>query len=232
MIFQQRKPFHELVQSEATARAYDRYLLSRNQYKQELITSMARTITRGPALELNGGFGFIGIELLKRKRFPLFSECSRPWSQALYRDKIANHGLDGVCRLFVGEAGMLPFASGEFEVVYAVNSMHEWEDPLPFLKEIHRVLRPGGTAFLNDLRRDADPYITEYIIREMAGDESEEGRSHLDFFLHSLQSTYSSGEVRDMVEARGFPESHLDTEEAMTFTIKIFKKESLPCSKN
>lgn len=44
----------------------------------------------------------------------------------------------------VGEADALPFADGTFDAVVAVESFQFWNEPLRALREIGRVLRPGG----------------------------------------------------------------------------------------
>jgi ubiquinone/menaquinone biosynthesis C-methylase UbiE len=48
------------------------------------------------------------------------------------------------------------FPDASFDVVVSTLSLHHWSDPLQVLREIKRVLKPGGTAFILDLRRDAN----------------------------------------------------------------------------
>src|SRR5689334_21595465 len=46
--------------------------------------------------------------------------------------------------LRVAEAQALPFPDEAFDLVYAVNSYHQWPDPEAALAEIAGVLKPGG----------------------------------------------------------------------------------------
>jgi len=55
----------------------------------------------------------------------------------------------------LADAGEMPFADGEFDVVVSTLSLHHWEDPIAVLREIKRVLAPGGVAMIADIRRDA-----------------------------------------------------------------------------
>ncbi len=57
-------------------------------------------------------------------------------------------------RLLRGDAGRLPFADASFERVVCTNSFHHYPEPLPALREIRRVLRPGGVLSLLDPRKD------------------------------------------------------------------------------
>lgn len=52
----------------------------------------------------------------------------------------------------VGDAAALPFADASFEVVVSTLSMHHWDDASAGLTEIARVLHPGGTALIWDVR--------------------------------------------------------------------------------
>ena len=53
--------------------------------------------------------------------------------------------------IVVGDVAALPFASGSFDVAVSTFSMHHWADPAAGIAELHRVLRPGGRAFVWDL---------------------------------------------------------------------------------
>jgi SAM-dependent methyltransferase len=52
----------------------------------------------------------------------------------------------------VGDVAALPFEDSAFDLVVSTLSMHHWSDPAAGLREIRRVLRPGGRALIWDLR--------------------------------------------------------------------------------
>jgi ubiquinone/menaquinone biosynthesis C-methylase UbiE len=49
-----------------------------------------------------------------------------------------------------GPAEKLPLESGSARVVLAINSLHHWDDPDLGLREVMRVLAPGGRFFIGD----------------------------------------------------------------------------------
>lgn len=51
----------------------------------------------------------------------------------------------------VGDVAALPFPDASFDLVMSTLSAHHWPDPATGLEEIHRVLRPGGVAWIYDL---------------------------------------------------------------------------------
>ena len=65
--------------------------------------------------------------------------------------------VEGRPSFVVGDAASLPFPDRSFDMVVSTLSMHHWADPTAGMAEIHRVLRPGGRAFIWDLRPGAVP---------------------------------------------------------------------------
>lgn len=59
---------------------------------------------------------------------------------------------DGRLRFEVGDVGRLPFESGSIDFVVSTLSQHHWPEPAAVFSEMRRVLRPGGAAFVYDLR--------------------------------------------------------------------------------
>lgn len=58
-------------------------------------------------------------------------------------------GLSNV-EFLVGDAENLPFGDESFDAVLCSNSFHHYPNPGAFLREAHRVLRPGGKLILRD----------------------------------------------------------------------------------
>lgn len=50
----------------------------------------------------------------------------------------------GKVELQLGSASQLPFPDGSFNKVFCINVAHFWQDPLPPIQEMRRVLRDGG----------------------------------------------------------------------------------------
>ncbi|MGZ4136745.1 MAG: class I SAM-dependent methyltransferase [Actinomycetota bacterium] len=67
-------------------------------------------------------------------------------------------GTDRRLSFVVGDAAALAFPDGSFDLVVSTMSMHHWEDPAAGLREIARVLRPGGRALVWDLRPGVVPF--------------------------------------------------------------------------
>jgi len=56
---------------------------------------------------------------------------------------------DAALDLRLGDAGDLPFPDERFDVVFAVNSFHQWPDKERALAEMAGVLKPGGDLMLS-----------------------------------------------------------------------------------
>ena len=66
------------------------------------------------------------------------------------RATLAARGLLGGVELAVGDAFALPFEDGAFDVVHAHQVLQHVHDPVAALKEMRRVVRPGGTVAVRD----------------------------------------------------------------------------------
>jgi ubiquinone/menaquinone biosynthesis C-methylase UbiE len=49
----------------------------------------------------------------------------------------------------------MPFADGSFDLIVCQAAFKNFRRPMTALSEMHRVLRPGGQAVIQDLRKEA-----------------------------------------------------------------------------
>jgi ubiquinone/menaquinone biosynthesis C-methylase UbiE len=54
-----------------------------------------------------------------------------------------------------GDAAALPFPDGTFDLIVCQAAFKNFQEPVRALNEMHRVLRPGGVAVIQDMSRDA-----------------------------------------------------------------------------
>ena len=57
----------------------------------------------------------------------------------------------------VADVAALPFPDACFDAVVSSGSIKHWPDPVAGLREMHRVLAPGGRAFVGEMNRLASP---------------------------------------------------------------------------
>lgn len=103
------------------------------------------------ALDVGAGPGFLSGALLGRVAEAVALEPSQA---------MLDYAPEGVTAV-VGSALRMPFEDASFDLVTCVNSLHHLPDPHAALREIARVLAPGGRFAIQDYLRDPDPAAAE-----------------------------------------------------------------------
>jgi ubiquinone/menaquinone biosynthesis C-methylase UbiE len=115
-------------------------------------TAMQRS---GQVADLGCGPGHLVVELARVSRelqvvgIDLSEEML---AQAEHHARRA--GLEERITFRTGDALQIPFSEASLDLVVSTLSLHHWSDPVRVLNEIARVLRPGGSFLVFDLRRD------------------------------------------------------------------------------
>ncbi|WP_371261201.1 class I SAM-dependent methyltransferase [Bradyrhizobium sp. th.b2] len=93
------------------------------------------------------------------------------------RHRLALAGLPG--QAIQGSALDIPFPEGNFDHVVTIGCLHHTGDLKKAISEVHRVLRPGGTAIImvysatSHLRRLKHPAETLHYVRSVAAGSDE-----------------------------------------------------------
>src|SRR5262249_7761717 len=106
----------------------------------------------GRILEVAPGPGYLAIELAKRGYAVTAMDISRSFVR-IARQNAAEAGVEVTVEQ--GNASAMPFADGSFDYLVCMAAFKNFSDPVGAINEMHRVLRPGGTASIYDLRKDA-----------------------------------------------------------------------------
>ena len=93
--------------------------------------------------------GFVAGIDLSEEMLRMASRRNRRWIAA------------GRVELEQGDSARLPYNDGRFDKAYSVHTLYFWSDPARNLREIHRVMKPGG-CFVLGFRPAEDTMAAEF----------------------------------------------------------------------
>jgi ubiquinone/menaquinone biosynthesis C-methylase UbiE len=113
----------------------------------------ARLRSGARVLEIAPGPGYLAIALAKLGDFDI---VGLDISRSFVRIASQNAAEAGVAVEFThGDASEMAFPSDSFDFIVCRAAFKNFADPLGALREMHRVLRPGGEALIIDMNKDA-----------------------------------------------------------------------------
>lgn len=91
----------------------------------------------------------------------------------------------------IGSADSLDFESNSFNIVFCTMSLHHYDKPKEFLKEVHRVLKQNGILYLTDI------FPEKNLIKKIYNWKSCKEAYHFEKF-------YSVKDLEEMLNTLGF----------------------------
>ena len=140
-------------------------------------------ITHGICIDVGGGSGNLAIELAKITDLEVISLDIDPKATEIARRYVAASGLSHRVKTVTADVQKMPLADNVADLIVSRASYMFWPNKVKAFKEILRVLKPGGTAFVgtglgNLLPEDDRRHIQELLIEKNIGPPTE---SLLDF---------------------------------------------------
>ena len=160
---------------------------------------------RGNLLDVGTGTAQIPIEFCRQSP----SGTVTAVDAAHHMLKVAQANVDHAAsqsriKLQFCDAKKMPFADRSFDAVMSNSIVHHIPEPFAVLKEMTRVVAPGGVLFVRDLLRPADDATVKHLVKTYAGDANP-GQKKM--FEDSLRAALTLAEIRDMVRRLGFDPS-------------------------
>ena len=146
------KAYRGMGMEGGVARWYDRTTRKDLPEFRALAARIAATILpAAEVLEVAPGPGFLSIELARRGLKVRAVDISKTFVDIARR----NAATEGAAVQFeLGNASDLPIEDASMDFVVCRAAFKNFTEPVKALAEMRRVLRPGGTALIIDLRRD------------------------------------------------------------------------------
>ena len=156
----ERIPSPEGIEDPAIAAAFNRIARwpQMRLLRGYVVKRAAGMVTRGEAVDLGCGPGYLAVELARAVPSLHVTGVDLSDEMVAAAERFAAEaGLGSRVAFRKGDVQRIPFADASLDLVVSTLSLHHWSDPLPVLDEVARVLRPGGSFLIFDLRRDMAP---------------------------------------------------------------------------
>jgi len=173
-------------------------------------------------LEVAPGPGFLSIEFAKAGRYKVTAlEISKTFIEIAQENaRRANVHVD----FRHGNASAMLFEANYFDFIICVAAFKNFTEPVEAIREMHRVLKPGGKACIMDLRRDISfESINNHIKNDLHIRGLNALFTKLVFRTTLLKNAYTKVEIQNFVSKTDFKQANI-LEEALGMDIWLEKQ--------
>src|SRR5713226_7698229 len=182
---------------------YARNTRSRIEEQRNLAYRIAERVpARGRVLEVAPGPGYLSIELAKLGKCEVTGLDISETFVKIERQNAAEAGVK--VDFNHGDATTMPFDDNSFDFAVCVAAFKNFTQPVLALNEFHRVLKPGGTALIVDLRRDASIEDIDNEVKNMKLNALNALLTKFTFRQVLLKNAYTRGEMDALVARTNF----------------------------
>ncbi len=161
-------------------------------------------VLEGVCVDVGCGTAVFAIELCKHSKLKIFALEKEKAIYKVARMNIEKEGLADRIIPILGDAHKMPFENEFADFIISRGSYHCWKDKVQVFKEIYRVLKKGGTAFVGG---GFGRYVTDEEYRRM--------KSLRDRSLGDDAKAYSSPDkLREVINKAGISNFHISYDRA------------------
>ena len=184
---------------------------------RRLAEKAALIIQEGRLLEIGPGPAYVSIEIAKRLSSVeiIGLEISDSMIEIAQRNA-KEYGVSGKITFKKGDASKMPFEDSEFDFVVTNGSLHHWKKPTQVINEMHRILKPGCSGLVSDLRKDAPKEKIDGVANKIDSKLMRWG------LKHSFKDSYTARQMEEMIKSTDFKQFEI-TEEEISMQILLKK---------
>lgn len=124
---------------------------------RDIIISQAKLNPDDVVADVGAGTGYLALELAKRATRVVAVDNSGPML-AVAQAEAVKRGLSNI-EFLEGKATELPLQPKSINAVFANMLLHHVQDPLDALKEMRRILKPGGQIIITDAEEHGHTWL-------------------------------------------------------------------------
>jgi ubiquinone/menaquinone biosynthesis C-methylase UbiE len=171
-------------------------------------------------LEVAPGPGYFAIELAKLGRFSITGLDLSPTFVKMASQKAVEAGVK--VNFIQGSASNMPLPKESFDFLLCRAAFKNFADPVGALREMCRVLKPGGRALIIDLNHDASPDETDRGVDGMGLSGFNKALTKLIFRHFLLRSAYTRAQFEHMLAQANCSRFEI-SEQGIGFEVSIWK---------
>jgi len=161
-----------------------------------------RAMQLGPeaSLVLDAGTGTARIPIIICQQRPQWKIIGIDLAQNMLligSKNVEQAGLKKQIALELADSKQLPYCDAQFDMVISNSLIHHLPDPLPFWREIKRVLKPQGAILIRDLIRPVDENTMNAVVDSIGTEYSQQQKM---LFRDSLHAAFTLEEVHELVQ--------------------------------
>jgi ubiquinone/menaquinone biosynthesis C-methylase UbiE len=196
------KPYKGMAMEGVIARWYTN--IRKNDAEIEPVVRQVRELLPdgGRILEVAPGPGYLAIELARLGAYQVVGLDISASFVEIARAKAKQAGV--AVEFHQGDAAHMPFGDGMFDCIICRAAFKNFSAPTQAIREMHRVLKLGGTALIIDLRGDASPQDVRTAVGNMGLSAINRLLTQATFKYFLLKNAYTGAEIRQMVAQTPF----------------------------
>ncbi|MDR2660405.1 MAG: class I SAM-dependent methyltransferase [Spirochaetaceae bacterium] len=171
-------------------------------YARDISSLIGKADKKPNILEVAPGPGYISIELSKLGNYAITGMDISADFVDISRANAKRENAD--VNFIQGNVSNMPFMDASFDFLFCSAAFKNFHDPAQALREMYRVLKPGGKGLIIDMNRNASDAALKAVVNDMKLRGFDRFFMSLTFRFFLRNGAYTDAEFESLLAASGF----------------------------